>query len=493
LPPLPRRPRLILLVLTPVLLAVVLATWLWLSRPAVPLETALPTGPQNVVFVIADDMRLDGLQAMPRLLSLAERGVTFENFFVPTPTCCPSRATMLTGLYTRHHGVLGNHPPMGGVTRFDDRATLATWLHFGGVRTGLIGRYLNGYEKTTVPPGWDTFYAMWGGDSGANNYYNYTVTDNGRRRRIGKDPDDYSTRVLTRKAIEFIEADDGRPFFLMVTPRTPHGPYTPDPRDIGAYREAQLAPLPAFDEEDVSDKRGFTASLPRLTPEEYQKTDQDRRKILEALYGLDRGIGEIVDALRAGGQLDKTWIIFTSDNGRMLGEHRWFQRKSCPYEECIHLPLIVVPPGGFERPRVESRLTASIDLVPTISEIFQVKPDLQPDGTSLLPLLRGQDVAWRDGVVIEVWDQDEPEDDEEREAAQKRPSGDPFQGIRTANRKFFRLPSGEEELYDLQADPFELDNLADSPAWGDEKARLSKQLDALLSAPSPYPGASWPG
>jgi N-acetylglucosamine-6-sulfatase len=110
---------------------------------------------ENVLLVVADDMRFDSLWAMSALGRLAERGVTFTRAYATTPLCCPSRASILTGLYARHHGVLTNEPPSGGYEAFDDQSTLATWLHSAGVRNGLVGRYLNGYHSLNIPPGWD--------------------------------------------------------------------------------------------------------------------------------------------------------------------------------------------------------------------------------------------------------------------------------------------------------------------------------------------------
>ena len=143
--------------------AVLLVSLFIVSAPgSVSVDQAGP----NVLLVVADDMRPDSLDAMPTVRELAGRGVTFTHSFVTTPVCCPSRASIMTGLYARHHGVLTNGPPLGGAERFDDRSTVATWLQATGVRTGLVGRYLNGYTSLAVPPGWDTWFAIWQSDDG---------------------------------------------------------------------------------------------------------------------------------------------------------------------------------------------------------------------------------------------------------------------------------------------------------------------------------------
>jgi arylsulfatase A-like enzyme len=193
---------------------------------------------QNVVLIIADDMRHDSWWAMPALNRLAGGGVTFDRFYVTTPLCCPSRASILTGLYARHHGVLSNDPRQGSVERFDDRSTMATWLQSAGVRTGLIGRYLNGYQSPYVPPGWEFWFAMWQSGGEYGNYYRYRVTDNGRQRYFGSSSREYSTTVLGQQAVKFISQEPSRPFLLMLTPRTPHGPGTPDRETRGSSKSA---------------------------------------------------------------------------------------------------------------------------------------------------------------------------------------------------------------------------------------------------------------
>src|SRR5439155_27050251 len=155
-----------------------------------------PRPRQNVLIVIADDMRSDGLWVMRSLNRLAERAILFTRYYDTTPLCCPSRATLLTGLYSHDHGVLANSPPQGGVEAFDDRSTLATWAQASGTRTGLVGRYLNGYASTDIPPGWDSGFAIWQATEGHGNYYDYRANDNGNRRYFGSRPENYSTRVI---------------------------------------------------------------------------------------------------------------------------------------------------------------------------------------------------------------------------------------------------------------------------------------------------------
>ena len=434
------------------------------AHPAPSMPGGTPTRP-NVLLIVADDMRPDSLWVMPTLGRLAARGVTFSNAFATTPICCPSRASILTGRYARHHGVLTNVRPDGGVARFDDRSTLATWLQAAGVRTGLVGRYLNGYRSQAIPPGWSYWFGIWTFGEDNSLYHRYYVTNHlGRDEFYGSDSDDYSTRVITKRAQIFLRAYPEQPFMLMLTPRAPHPPATPDQRDAGAFRTAELPLPPSYDEADVSDKPSFIRALNPLTAKEREKLEEIRRRQLETLLGLDRAIESLVETLRADGRLEQTWFIFTADNGLMLGEHRLGIGKGCAYEECARVPLIVVPPSGLPGGWVDERLAANIDLAPTISAIMGVEPGGPVDGLSLLPAIGDPAAPRRDAVVLEGW-----------------PEGDNpgFQALRTATHKYVRHPTGEVELYDLTADPYELENLAARPEQADLLASLAARLDEL--------------
>ena len=429
---------------------------------------AQPNPRPNVLLVVADDMRADGLWAMPTLRRLAERGVTFSNAFATTPLCCPSRASILSGLYARNHGVLTNDLPLGGVERFDDRSTLATWVSAVGVRTGLAGRYLNGYDSRRVPPGWDWWFALWQVNENNGNYFDYNVTDNGRREHYGSEPAEYSTRVLAQQALAFLEQERERPFLLLLAPRAPHAPATPDPIDAGVFTNLEVPLPPSYNEADVSDKPAWVREFGRLSARQLDRLEAFRRRQFETLLGLDRAIGQLVEVLRGDGRLDNTWIIFTSDNGLTLGEHRLDDGKSCPYEECIRVPFVVIPPGGVAAGWEDGRLVANIDLAPTIAAALGTEPAGPVDGRSLLPLLGDPAAEWRDALALEQW----------RDDVDKR-----WVAVRTADRKYVRYANGDQELYDLAADPHELNSDANADSRAADKARLVARLDALLAAP----------
>jgi N-acetylglucosamine-6-sulfatase len=204
-------------------------------------ESPLPRRP-DLVLILTDDQRADTLWAMPEVrLLLARHGVTFTNFFVTTSDCCPSRASILSGQYSRHTGVFDNSPPNGGAPAFHDQSTLATWLKAAGCTTGLEGKYLNAYHllgQTYIPPGWDDWHVL--ANKGIlTRYYNYVLNENGRLVSHGRRPADYSTTYLANRAIAFIRTAKG-PFFLYYAPIAPHNPAIPAPQD--AHRFDNLRP-----------------------------------------------------------------------------------------------------------------------------------------------------------------------------------------------------------------------------------------------------------
>ena len=232
----------------------------------------------NIIVIVTDDQDAASIEQMPNTVELLqEQGLTLPNFFAATPNCCPSRATILRGQYPHNHGVLSNQPPNGGVRTFQeldrDQSTVATWLDDAGYRTGLVGKYLNGYEDdpSQVPPGWDDWFA-WAGEG---TFDSYRISDNGRPVTYDEMPADYETDVYGRRSVEFIESAtaDGEPFFLYVAPHAPHLPATPAPRDADAFATETAPRSPSFNEEDVADKPAWVRNSPRLTDDQAAQID----------------------------------------------------------------------------------------------------------------------------------------------------------------------------------------------------------------------------
>ena len=332
--------------------------------------------PPNVVLIVADDMRFDAVWGNADGPAICRARYTVHPCIRDDPALLPESGEYSDGQYARSHGVRANEPPPGGIGRFDERSTLATWLQAAGVRTGLVGRHLNGYRALSVPPGWDFWFAILqqGEDNGL--YHHYYVNHNGEDEFYGSSSEHYSTRVLGRRALQMLREEPSRPFMLMLTPRAPHAPGDADRRDAESPNLQPL--LRPFDESDVSDKPSLVRALPPLSPAERERITGLRRRQLESLRGLDREIASIVEALRSDGRLARTWIIFTSDNGQAMGEHRLHDGKTCAYEECVRVLMVIMPPGGLNVPRIEERLVANIDLAPTARRPWVSRPAVWP-------------------------------------------------------------------------------------------------------------------
>lgn len=446
-----------------------------LSAPAVRARAA--STPPNVVVIVTDDQRWDSLGVMPIVQrELVGRGVTFTNAFVSNPLCCPSRASILTGDYSHTTGVYRQIPPFGRFEAFHDDPTLATWLDGAGYDTALVGKYIDGYQHAGltgyVPPGWD----RWVGFIHAG-YQDYQLSIDGAVRAFGEAPGEYSTDVLAGEAVRFIRGAQG-PLFLYFAPEAPHAPATPAVQDRLAFTGSPVPMAPSFDEADVSDKPAYVRHLPRLSAARRAEVvafarDQDR-----TLLAVDRAVGQIVEALRATGRLQDTLIVFTSDNGISYGEHRW-TKKEVPYEESIRVPMVVrFDPAGVTK--TDTHIVANIDIAPTVAALAGVATP-PVDGRSILPLLGplGSDPPWRQDLLLE-----------HMEGTNPVPT---YCGVRAVHTVYVRYATGEEELYDLVADPFELSNLAGDPSAAGLLSSMRARLDVLCDPPPPGFDDRWSG
>jgi len=446
-------------------LAAAAAALVALGAPAV--AAAAPQRP-NVVVILSDDQRWDTLDRMANVRRLlAAHGVTFRDAFVTTSECCPSRASILTGQYSHHTGVIQNFGN-ASYPRFDERSNLAVWLRDAGYETALVGKYLNDYTvfgHHHIPRGWSQWFAM---DSRPEEkYYDYTVNENGTLVHHGTRPVDYSTDVFARLARRFV-TQAPEPFFLYFAPITPHLPAIPAPRDVGT-RLVLPRPRPNFDERDLSDKpwhllyrRIFSFNAVRFLD---RRIEGDQ---LRSLRELDRQVGALVETLRRRGVLDRTVIVFASDNGFLWGEHR-LGGKIWPYEESIRVPLVVRVPWA-QTARVDGHFVLNIDFASTIAAIAGVRPRLPQDGRSFLPLLRGEPVAWRRDFGVEylgtsMYEQGGPP---------------PFRAVRARGWLYVAYENGWRELYDLRRDPYELQNVASERRYRAVRARLERRLAVLM-------------
>lgn len=447
-----------------VVLSVLLASLLvadWQASPGGTVGPAVSkalTRP-NILFVLTDDQNTEAMQAMSYLPGRPYGSwISFPNAFINTSTCCPSRATLLSGQYSSHHQVTDNSRGAS----FDDRSTVATWLRAAGYRTGLVGKYLNGYPYASqpanyVPPGWDTWAAFAGGES----YYRYTLNVNGMLVSYRAAAQDYATDVLTDRALTFINNPSPQPFFLYLAFKAPHAPFVPAPRHATAFSNTVMPHSPNFNEADVSDKPAWVRSKGRLNQDRINAFDNDKRNAWRTLLAVDESIRRLLDALSANRKLNNTVVVFMTDNGRLFGEHR-LRDKTMVYEEAIRTPFLVRYPTASNR--ADQRLVSNVDVASTFADLADATPTRPQDGASLVPLLDGQQPAWRTGLLLQ-W-----------AGGGNVPA---YNAIREAAWKYVELATGERELYDLQADPYELQNRHGQSAYAQVEADLAAKLAAL--------------
>ncbi len=445
----------------------------------------------NILVIETDDQTLESMKVMHNVNSLiGDKGVTFTNSFVNFSLCCPSRTTFLTGQYAHNHGVLFNGPPDGGYDRFEAlHATnnLAVWLQNAGYYTALVGKYMNFYANNPpVPPGWSEFHAALPDDQSV---YDYRLNNNGAVVYYGHDPADFKQDALTRKAVHFVDrlAPQPRPFFLWLTYTAPHiaepdpsprapfdcgGTAQPAPRHAHAFDSEPLPMPPNFNEADVSDKPMAIRSLPRLGASQIAELRRKYRCQLESLLSVDEGTKNVLDALASHGELGKTLVIYTSDNGYFNGEHRIPGTKNRIYEESIRVPLEMRGPGIPRGVKVNP-LVINADLAPTITQVATAAhPGLVMDGRSLIGVAKHPETDQGRQLLIEEPPRSDP----------NRPS---FAAIRTERYVYAEHNSGEMELYDLRSDPFELQSLHDDAAYAQVKASLAGRLHELESCVGP--------
>jgi N-acetylglucosamine-6-sulfatase len=457
------------------------------ERPRATVSTTRP----NIVFILTDDLDVSEVAAMPNVRKLlAAEGVDFQRFYVSVSLCCPSRVTTLRGQYAHNTAVKTNGPSNGGFEKAHalglERSTVGTWLHATGYRTAYIGKYLNGYpytvSKTYVPPGWDEWDSASLGGSPYEEY-GYTLNENGRLKKYGHAAADYGTDVYVGKANNFIRASAhaGKPFFLYLNVYAPHQPATPAPADLKRFPDASVPRTPSFDEADVSTKPEWIRRLPRLSSRAKELDDELYRNRLRSLQAVDRGVASLIKELDRSGQLTNTYVVFSSDNGFHIGQHRMFPGKTTAYETDIRVPLIVRGPGIPEGV-TSTALVGNTDLAPTFAELAHTPVPDFVDGRSFAALFRNPTTSWpRRAFLVEHWPLDqrrhskpgsaaplEPPDNraEAHAASTPTPIGatPAFEGERTNRYAYVEYATGERELYDVNADPEELRNLAGSKA-----------------------------
>ncbi len=423
------------------------------------------TSRPNFIVIMTDDQRYDSMDAMPITTSrLGGSGITFTHAYLTTPLCCPSRTSFYSSLYVHNTNIWRNNTGYDIFRKKFDNDSIGPWMHQAGYRTGVFGKYLNQYNVRQTPPGWDQWFTIADG-----RYFEYSANDNGKVRNFEKKTDQYSTDVIRRKAIEFINTS-GKPFFLVITPQAPHGNHDgPDEDKAGEAIPAprhrpcpEITPFrpPNFSEEDTSDKPQWVKKLKRVST---KNVDAFHRAQKCSLKAVDELVGEVLDALEAKGIRENTFVVFYSDNGYMYGEHK-LEKKNCTYEACAKTPFIVSYPALAPQGVTSNAMISHIDITATILDLAGVTPSREINGKSFRSVLEDPQTTVRDAVLVEV---------------RNTFTGKQDFSIRTPEYRYTEVGTGEKELYDMINDPWELDNQINNPSYTTTIAELAAKLASL--------------
>ena len=460
----------------------------------------------NFIVILTDDQHAATLRGMPIVQKrLVPRSVVFDEALVTIPECCPFRASFLSGgYYPSSTGVKTNSPLNGGMKHFNDKRTLATLLQKMGYRTGFVSKYMHGYHPGYVPPGWTFFVANNEGGM-LRDWLNLEDITLGSRtdvvQKVGIVPKvtQYVTHLQRDQALEFIKLFHEKPFFLILSLYAPHVPSTPAPGDVGPVADIWLD-IPI--ERDLSDKPLWLRNYARSAGESSRRSDVVAKRRAEkmelqlrALRPVDEAVGQILDRLEEYDILDKTVVVFASDNGVVVDEHLAPPDKGMPYESALRVPLVVAMPGI--EPHTDDHLVAvNLDVPATILDLAGIEG--VGEGLSLVPLLQGHEAPWREDILIENYGYLSWRDLSPTVL---------WSGLRSARWKYVEHQTGEVEFYDLEADPYELESLHNDPEYRDLLGRLALRLEqkkglaittleppeAVIDEPYAFRLAAWGG
>ncbi|CAN5196085.1 sulfatase [soil metagenome] len=428
--------------------------------------------PRNVVFILSDDHRYDAMGFMghpfletPNLDALAANGAHLKNAFVTTSLCSPSRASILTGLYTHKHGVIDNNRAIrDGLTFFPE------YLQEAGYRTAFFGKWHMGGGDDEPRPGFD----KWVGFKGQGHYLppnpDYTLNVDGERV-VQKG---YITDELTDYAIEWMKEQDSseKPFLLYLSHKAVHANFTPPPRYEGRYTDSPWE-RPATQETDKDDRtkprwlRDQRNSWHGVDFPYHSELDIERyyKRYCEAFLAVDDSIGRVVEQLKEMGIYEDTLVIYMGDNGFMFGEHGLIDKRVA-YETSIRVPMVAQCPSLFGGGKVVDQVVANIDIAPTILEAAGVSTPAHMDGQSFLPLCRGEEIPWRkDFLHVYYWEKNFPQS----------PTVFALRGDKYKYITYYGLWD-TDELYDIESDPEERVNLIGSS----QHQKIAREMEDTL-------------
>ncbi|WP_165807023.1 sulfatase-like hydrolase/transferase [Nocardioides currus] len=435
----------------------------------------------NVLVFLTDDMRKDDLSYLPHVRTLlVQQGMTFTENQSPHPLCCPARAELMTGQYAQNNGVHHNTGAYGGWQAFDPSSTIATWAHAAGYATAIHGKHLNKFDPDApADPGWDDFDILL---EPATDYEDFTF--------FGGDSftDDYVTTRLDERTLDDLDSWAGkRPFMVFANHVAPHM-WVPasrqargdgdrrglDPPAEAAYADSYAGLTPkafgdrSFNEANMRDKEAVVRGRAKLKPGPLERTNLAR---IRSLLSVDEAVAHAYDALEKAGELDDTYIVFTSDNGYALGEHR-YTGKDRLSDEILDVPLVVRGPGIPAGSRSD-RPVSLVDLTATLVDLMDLSPDLTTDGESFAATLRDpQAPDHRDTMLIQT-------------GAKTRSGPFPgwaYRGVLTQRYSYARrVNNGADDgfLYDRHKDPDELRNLITSKRYKPVRRELERRYQLL--------------
>ena len=459
----------------------------------------MPVQRPNFLFIMADDHASHALSCYgsrinrtPNLDRIADEGMRFDNCFCTNSICTPSRAAILTGTY--------NH--INGVTTLDTHMdnTLPTFvkdLQASGYRTGMFGKWHLGQGAAHEPTGFDDWAVL----PGQGLYHNPTLvfpTDEGSERRPVKG---YVTDIITNMSLEFLrERDRERPFFLMCHHKAPHRHWEPDEKHAHLYLNEDV-PEPDTLYDDYANRAGAASAaemrlgthmipldtkteIPRDLPElELRKWAYQRyiKDYLRVVASIDDNVGRLLDYLDEAGLRENTVVVYTSDQGFFLGDHGWYDKRFM-YEESLKMPYIMRYPAAIAAGSVNGDMVLNVDFAPTFLELAGLPVPDHMQGRSFAPMLRGETHGdWRQAMYYRYW----------MHKAQHNVYA--HYGIRSHRYKLIYYYADaldqagainerytpEWELFDLEADPFELHNVVGDPAYREIVAELKAELHRL--------------
>lgn len=443
------------------------------------LEKLANSTPKNVIFILTDDHRFDFMGFTGKvpwletrnLDRLAKEGAYFPNAYVTTSLCSPSRASILTGLYSHSHAVVDNAAPDPGNLTF-----FPQYLQEAGYQTGYFGKWHMGNHSDEPQPGFD----HWESFRGQGVYYGPTLNINGERTTYNEEV--YITDLLTEHAIEWLEQrNKEQPFFMYLSHKAVHSQFAPAARHMGKNGDQEIIyPLsyttPFYNTttlpsrgNDGKPARGREYYGPNRVPDWVKQQRESWHGVdymyhgninfedffyryTETLIGVDESVGAILDFLDANEMAEDTLVIYMGDNGFSFGEHGLIDKRHF-YEESAKVPLLVRWPEKLQSGAPIQHLVQNIDIAPTILEAAGLQPPEDMQGMSFISLFAREETPWRDRIFYEYyWEMDFPQ----------TPT---MFGVRTDRYKYIRYHGiwDTNEFYDLHTDPNEIHNLIDAP------------------------------